>query len=621
MSGPLVLGGSPPMIVPGGTSGEVLTLDSVGNVTPQPAAGGAWPGTTLGDTSYGASGGTQTRLAGNTTAVRKFLRQLGTGSVSAAPAWDTLHPSDIPANLGLQPSGDTTGATDTASIQGLLNLGAAAVVLAQGVFHTNADLLPPPAAVLVGSGGFDPLVDGDQGTVIKPVAGFTGAAVITVNDVGHAVTLGPALRDFSIDGSAAVATIDGIRAVGPVVAGSMQNVFISSMTGVGWNGLTDASATGQTFPYGWHNSHVKINTTGAQGVVCSNHTDGTWIDVHTINTTGQGFSIAGAVPNSRFIGCKAEWAGTGKDGFHLTGAWGTGTGSGGVVFAGCSTDRNDANGMGITATGTVPVLISGCSFRRDGRNGGTGGGGFAGLNVAGATVPIVVNGVSVWPGVDDTGSGTNSPQYGASVTNATSVALSGGYLQGNTAAIHNGGGNTLFYTGPDVLQATGTTSSPSAVATTPVSGQFLCTPSSYAPGSQTSLTATTTTMAAFSSANVNTGSFTAPPSGSVIVEASFVAEMSAAAKFAIGLAAHGTVTPLVANEVGLAESSVTIARPYVVKFLVTGLTPGTSYNFDLVGCAASSDTLTILAFGQTSTSPGLSAATTGAPVIMTVQAV
>ena len=31
-----------------------------------------------------------TRLAGNTTATRKFLRQTGTGTVSAAPAWDTL---------------------------------------------------------------------------------------------------------------------------------------------------------------------------------------------------------------------------------------------------------------------------------------------------------------------------------------------------------------------------------------------------------------------------------------------------------------------------------------------------------------------------------------------------
>src|ERR1039458_8427531 len=42
---------------------------------------------------------------------------------------------------------------------------------------------------------------------------------------------------------------------------------------------------------------------------------------------------------------------------------------------------------------------------------------------------------------------------------------------------------------------------------------FLCPPTSYAPGSQTALTATSTTLTALSSANVNTGSFTAPASG------------------------------------------------------------------------------------------------------------
>lgn len=36
------------------------------------------------------------RVAGNTTTTRKFLRQTGTGSASAAPAWDTLVSADVP---------------------------------------------------------------------------------------------------------------------------------------------------------------------------------------------------------------------------------------------------------------------------------------------------------------------------------------------------------------------------------------------------------------------------------------------------------------------------------------------------------------------------------------------
>jgi hypothetical protein len=38
------------------------------------------------------------RLAGNTTTTRKFLRQTGTGTVSALPAWDTLLAADLPTH-------------------------------------------------------------------------------------------------------------------------------------------------------------------------------------------------------------------------------------------------------------------------------------------------------------------------------------------------------------------------------------------------------------------------------------------------------------------------------------------------------------------------------------------
>lgn len=55
--------------------------------------------TTLGDILYGGAAGTRTRLAGNTTATRKFLRQTGDGANSAAPAWDTVTKADVGLNL------------------------------------------------------------------------------------------------------------------------------------------------------------------------------------------------------------------------------------------------------------------------------------------------------------------------------------------------------------------------------------------------------------------------------------------------------------------------------------------------------------------------------------------
>ena len=89
-------GGSPT----GSTS--IVTLGTVATGTwNATAVGVAYGGTglascVLGDILYGSGTNTLSRLAGNTTATRKFLRQTGTGTVSATPAWDTLTASDVP---------------------------------------------------------------------------------------------------------------------------------------------------------------------------------------------------------------------------------------------------------------------------------------------------------------------------------------------------------------------------------------------------------------------------------------------------------------------------------------------------------------------------------------------
>lgn len=53
----------------------------------------------LGDMIHGNSTPKWARLAGQITTVRKFLRQTGSGTVSAVPAWDTLVDGDVPATL------------------------------------------------------------------------------------------------------------------------------------------------------------------------------------------------------------------------------------------------------------------------------------------------------------------------------------------------------------------------------------------------------------------------------------------------------------------------------------------------------------------------------------------
>lgn len=54
------------------------------------------------------------QLAGNTAATRKFLRQLGTGAVSAPPAWDTLQAADVPT-LNQSTTGNAATATALAA--------------------------------------------------------------------------------------------------------------------------------------------------------------------------------------------------------------------------------------------------------------------------------------------------------------------------------------------------------------------------------------------------------------------------------------------------------------------------------------------------------------------------
>ena len=136
----------------------------------------------------------------------------------------------------------------------------------------------------------------------------------------------------------------------------------------------------------------------------------------------------------------------------------------------------------------------------------------------------------------------------------------------------------------------------------------------YVSGSATG-TVSTGGAVTLTSVSINTGSFTAPPSGKVMVTVSLIDSQSGNNTSFYGLAAHGTVTPVIGNVFSWSEPSGAL-RPRILKFLVTGLTNGTSYDFDLL-FAASSGTTTVEALGQSSTTPSGN----GAPVTMEVQSV
>lgn len=84
-------------IVNGSWSGTPITVDKggTGQTTANAGFNALSPMTALGDIIYGGASGSGIRLAGNTTATKKFLRQTGTGSSSAAPTWDTVTAADV----------------------------------------------------------------------------------------------------------------------------------------------------------------------------------------------------------------------------------------------------------------------------------------------------------------------------------------------------------------------------------------------------------------------------------------------------------------------------------------------------------------------------------------------
>ena len=170
------------------------------------------------------------------------------------------------------------------------------------------------------------------------------------------------------------------------------------------------------------------------------------------------------------------------------------------------------------------------------------------------------------------------------------------------------------------LSQTGNGGTSAAPAWSVVSGQYLCAPTQYAPSTQGSLITTSTTMSAVSSANINTGSFTAPPSGSVITTAAFTfGSSSASDEAAFGLALHGTTTMQgYSSQVKAPNATQQFS---VIPFLVGGLTAGSAYTFDLMFCISNAGSLTVYAYGQSTSTPALAGTAIGGPVVMTVQAV
>ncbi|MFF0736884.1 glycosyl hydrolase family 28-related protein [Streptomyces chartreusis] len=363
---------------------------------------------------------------------------------------------------------------DTAAIQAVIDAcpPGGTVYLPRGVYKTTTTLDLKNGVSLRGEHANLMVGPGMTGTeypcFIQPAATFTGTSVIQIigdTDGGHPNISGEQrITDLMIDGSLLTGSVDGLYARGNVQNVVLDNVTIRQATN---NGIVTASRSDGTYPYSWRLHHVMVDNCHANGILLTGCTDVTLDDVQAIGCWGQGFILENCT-NGQMLSCRAEW--NGSHGYHITGAWGDWAGSGGMQITGCQTDRNGQHGLLVDATGNTPILVSGLQTRRDGRNGGSGGGGFAGLAVIGATVPVVVDDITCYPGVDDGDAGTNSPQYGARLSGSTTVLLDNAYLHANTAGLLDDGTNTTVSYGANLVTAAGATTQTVRTLSNPYKG-------------------------------------------------------------------------------------------------------------------------------------------------------
>ena len=345
------------------------------------------------------------------------------------------------------PSGDTTGASDTAVINGLLSPGGCTVHLLAGTYYISAPISVPTNGILRGAGAG---MYAEPGTVIKATAAFAGSAMIKFPEPSQAQDISGLCLDGSAMAAGTTNGIGGITTSHAVLSVKLTDLYIAGNGII--NGIGDINA-GTT----WRGTRIFVDGVNGTAFNVRNCPDSTWIDCASLGAGNHGFQPFGAA-NAKFIGCRAEFSA--GDGFHLAGAWGTGNGSGMIQFIGCSTDRNTGNGVDISATGTACVTFTNLMTRRDGNGTGT-----AGVHVAaGATVvPVQITGWECFPGVNDNGGGTLTPQFGLLVSGAVQyLGITGAYVHAATTATS---GMTALnnVSWRNVATRTGSTSAPTAI--------------------------------------------------------------------------------------------------------------------------------------------------------------
>lgn len=220
----------------------------------------------LGDILYASAANTLSKLHGNASATRKFLLQIGNGTISAAPSWSVISSTDVDTALGYTPAnvaGDNfTGSISTTGNISCRNLTVTTGGLVVGSLAFTADNTGNVAAnslTIVAASSFDNgalTTNGSgvitagtwHGTLIGATYGGTG-----VNNGSSTITLG---GNLTTSGAfTTTLTVTANTSVTLPTSGTLVNTAVtalSSLASIGtittgvWNGTAIAAGFGGT---------------------------------------------------------------------------------------------------------------------------------------------------------------------------------------------------------------------------------------------------------------------------------------------------------------------------------------------------------------------------------------
>lgn len=342
---------------------------------------------TLGDLLYSSASNTLSKLAGNTTTTRKFLRQVGNGSASAAPAWDTLVAGDVPT-LNQSTTGSAATLTTPRAIYGNNFDGSAALtqVIASTYGGTgngftkfsgpttsektftlpdaSATLLTDAAAVTAAQGGTGGTSATAYGVVLTGTTGTgafkldlgpgTSTYVLTSNGAGAYPTWQPAAggANTALSNLASVA-INAPLATGAGTAATLTATpaaaITTSQAGIAATINASAATAGSSVAGAAAGGPINLNAGAAARFTSGNANGG---DIIATGGAGIGtgtrgtFQAPGAGTTSTVIGSLAS--ATGTNGIAI-GTSAAALGGGVAIGTGSSNTANNSTAVGQSA--------------------------------------------------------------------------------------------------------------------------------------------------------------------------------------------------------------------------------------------------------------------------------